>query len=257
MKKMLIGSQAMRHHISNFPREPQDIDYIYENGVIRVDNVDHECEGIKRIFELYNTDIAPPDLLYTLKVSHAFFSNIWFKKTMFDIRWYQQNGHINTFGGLNEELFKLLYKDWEKMYGSKKANLNMKNEDFFTEHVNRIYEHDFIHDCVKFYDTPMYDKIKINKKLAKVEKNLFDKLSFDDKIKTCLEETYVIALERFLIPKQFGLHYKVAVHGALKLLITKMTKGWFPKFMVTNISEIDKQTNNEFIKKFKINANYE
>lgn len=254
---MLIGSQAMRHHIPSFPRDPQDIDYIYENGIVKVENINHNCQGIRRIFEIYDTDIAPPDLLYTLKVSHAFFSNIWFKKTIYDIKWYQSSGHVKTYGNVNEELFKLLYKDWEKMYGTKKANLNMKNEDFFTKHVNRVYEHDFIHDCVKFYDTPMYNKIKIDKNLAKVEKNLFDKLDFYDKIKTCLEEIYVIALERFLIPKDFNLHYKVAIHGAIKLLVTKMTKGWFPKFIIMNISEIDKQVNNTFIKKFKTNANYE
>lgn len=244
--KMLIGSRALKHHFDDFPRAPKDTDYICKDEVVK--GADCKiCGSFNKVLEKYNCDIAPPIVLYTLKVSHIYFSNIWYNKTLYDIRWMQSKG-VNE---IDEEIYDLLYKDWEEFFGAKKAKLTVKNEEFFTKKVKRKYEHDFLHDCVKFYDEPMYAKIKKDKTKAMVSKKMFDNLSHSDKLKLCLEEIYAVALERYLIPKGFRMHFKASTMGSMRLLLTTMTKGWFPKFIAMNAHEIITQMDNTFIQKFK------
>ena len=68
------------------------------------------------------------------------------------------------------------------------------------------------------------------------DEKMFTELSFDDRIKTALEEIHVIATERILVHKNIPL--KHARYKALKHLITSMTKGWFNRFLVVNFDHL-------------------
>lgn len=244
---MLIGSQAIKHYFSDFPRIPKDIDYISENEVINTDS--KFCPSFKLILDKYpNQEICPVDILYTLKVSHSFW-NIHWEKTMFDIKFFQLKG----IKSLNDEIFKSLYKDCELRYGKKKSYLNKSNEDFFIDGVKRKYIHDDLHLAMAFYEFPLYEKIKKDLSKAMTSYDLFLNLSQEDKIKLCQEEIYVTALERFLIPSDFSMPPFTAYTKACRLLITSMTKGWFPKFLVENWIDISHNNKYDFIGKFKIN----
>ena len=77
MSNILIGSNAIKHHFSDFPREPNDIDYIENDDVSEGVN-DGVSEGVKRVeyhtnpvFKNYNHTVMLPNDLYTLKVSHV------------------------------------------------------------------------------------------------------------------------------------------------------------------------------------------
>ena len=128
---------------------------------------------------------------------------------MFDLMFLKKKGAYVQ----NEILFNSLYQEWEVKHGAKKANFDQENEDFFKDTVKRVYEHDSIHKVIAFYDEPMFNKIKVDKNKAAVEKDLvFDRLGHTDKLKVCWEEIYAVALERFLIPQNFHLHPKTARH---------------------------------------------
>lgn len=245
MKKniMLIGSMAAKIHFPDFPREPHDTDYISEDEIDKADC--HYCESFDYIIKKYpDLKVATPEILYALKVSHSFWDVHW-DKTIFDILFYQSK-NIQ----LDEELYIPLYKDCEKRYGKKKANLNKDNEKFFADSVERVYVHDDIHKAIAYYDKPLYFKIKDDTKLANVSHNRFLELSEEDKIKLCREEIFVTALERFLIPNNFKKHSFAAFKDAMKLLVTSMTKGWFPKFIVMNWLKI-REVNSDYVSKFK------
>lgn len=246
VKKLLIGSKALKHHFPDFPREPKDTDYICEEKIIGTDS--KISPSSKLILDKYSElEICPADVLYTLKVSHAFW-NIHWEKTMSDIRFLQSKG----FRKVNEDLFKELYRDCEDRYGKKNAYLKKSNEDFFKDSIKRKYIHDDLHKAMSFYDIPLYEKLKTDLSKAMVSYELFLNLSYEDKIRLCQEEIYVTALERFLIPNDFRLSPFSAYLRACKLLIISMTKGWFPKFMVENWIDISKNNKYDFIKKFKI-----
>ena len=235
-KRLLIGSRAIYTHFHDFPRGQwgSDWDYISQNMVRQSKEQDiHYSPAFEWVFEHYpDRLIPPPDVLYTIKCSHATWDIHW-EKTMSDIGFLQTKGCK-----IIDEFYSLLYKDWENIHGAKKVNLNVPNEEFFTSKVYRKYDHDWLHSQMMYYDQPMYDKLKIDKSRAWIEKKLFDNLSKSDKIRTVKEEACVVALERTMIPSAYTASPVVAYRRALKSLITSMTKGWFPRFIIENWNDI-------------------
>lgn len=241
---MLIGSRAAKQYFPDFPREPDDWDYISEDEIIpsgpqRIET--KYCWAFKKIVEKYKVDVAPPDLLYTLKVSHSFWDSVHWRKTMFDITFFQDKGCK-----IDEEAFRWLYANWEEKFGAKKAYLNKSNEEFFQDAVKRKYVHDDIHAAIAYYEKPLYFKIKKNEDRALTNESLFWQLNEEDRLKLCREEIYVTALERFLIPTDFGYHPTSAYFEGAKLLITSMTKGWFPRFLVENWRQLKRPDNHDY-----------
>jgi hypothetical protein len=224
----VIGSEAAAIHFPDF-RTIKDKDAVSKTPIKGWET--HYSPGFDYLLNQQKL-IASPDELYTIKVSHAAW-NIHWEKTMHDIEFFQLKGCK-----VIEEFYQALYKDWEIIHGAKKAHLNVYNDDFFTCSVNRKYDHDWLHEQMMYYDTPMYFKIKTNKEKAFVEKKLFDNLSFEDKIRNVREEAFVVALERFMIPSEFMMNPSVAYRKALKALITHMTKGWWPRFIIENWYQI-------------------
>lgn len=228
MKKILVGSQAARIHFPDF-RPAKDTDYLVDCDVEKQKGVENKNitgkPGYAHIFNS-NTSLATPEQLYTMKLGHCFW-NVHWSKTMGDIRWFQKKGVKH-----DESLLKMLIADNTIIHGPKRARLNKSNEEFFTDKVQRKYVHDDLHRQVAYYDEPMFEKIKKDRTKAMVSKEMFDNLDFGDKIKTCREEICVTALERCVIPGLLS-----PTHGyrkAICLLMTSMTKGWFPLFIALN-----------------------
>lgn len=239
MKAILVGSAATKQHFPNF-REPKDVDYWYdgEEHVTKIVNGKrHEYKSVKvhnnleQVFELYyhlyGKDVMPVNMLYTIKVSHAFW-NIHWEKTMNDIRFFQDNG-----AELNGSSFDLLYKAWEEIHGKKRAYLGKSNEDFFKDNVRRTYVHDDIHQVMAYNDAPLYLSCKKDPDIAMLSKQIFDSWRYERKLQLCREEIYVTALERFIIPSTTD-NANRAYKMACRQLVTSMSKGWFPKFIVEN-----------------------
>ena len=249
MTKILIGSRAIKHHFPDFTREPKDYDYISDEPKLPGED-SHWNDGVAAFAAKYPDPIACPDALATLKYSHAFWQigDSW-SKHMYDY-WF-----LTTKKGavVDMEMVDVLYKQWTIIHGAKKARLSEQNEMFFKKTVERKYVHDSLHEAMKFYYEPMFQKIKVDKSKAAVSRRMFEELSHEDQLKCALEEIYVVALERFLIPADFKMHPKSARQEALRLLITSMTKGFFPRFMVTHWNELFVANNdNSFVERFKL-----
>jgi len=235
---ILFGSQAAKNYFPDF-RETHDLDWLVKEDNKQaelIDEIRNEYYHIPPFDYLLDQPkgILSPEQLYTLKVSHSFWDIKW-EKTMFDINFFQEKNLK-----LDENLFNELYSFWEIKHKEKRVNLNQSNEKFFNSYVKRKYIHDDIHKEMSYYDEPMFNKLKKDKSKAWINKEMFFNLSKEDQIKTCREEIYVTALERCLIPSDFKIHTLSGYSKACKLLITSMTKGWFPKFIVENWKELRK-----------------
>lgn len=227
---LIFGSTALKHWFPD-AREPKDLDIISREDkntgevywtpafeYLLENNGDHEY-----VF---------PNFLYTIKLSHSMWDVKW-DKTLHDIKFLKRKGCI-----VDEPFYKLLIKDWSVLHGAKKAKLNKSNEDFFKDYVKRKYDHDFLHETVAYYGRPLFESIKEDLSMVQCSKKLFDKLSHLDKIRLCKEEMFVIALERYLIPNDFVFSERAAFRKAFKHLVTSMTAGWFPRFIMENAEEI-------------------
>lgn len=257
---VFIGSYALRKKQCDF-RAIADVDVVclpntkpvikicptsYNPTKVRFEY--HHDTALLWLLENCDTEFPSLDMLYTIKVSHSFWDVHW-DKTMHDIKFLQ-----NLKCKLIPEFYDLLYKSWQKKYKAKRVNLNVRNEEFFNEYVNREFNHDFLHNALAYEDEPMFNKIKKDKSKAFISSKKFFELSYERQLNTCREEIQVIALERQLIPSDFKIPLKTAYRRSLKALITHMTTGWFAKYLVENyhiLIEIDR----DFVNIFKNASN--
>lgn len=130
-------------------------------------------------------------------------------------------------------------------------NLKKTVEDFFDDAVTKKYSHDWLHELYAFDGKPMYTKMQSNPELAWCEKKMWDNFTHQEKIWTVQEETYVIATERFLVPKDFDFPAKLAYSKALSKVCTTLCSGWFRCFAIDNYPEIFDSFNEDKVKEVR------
>lgn len=235
MHPVQIGSAAARFYFPDFPRDPADNDYFGNEPVIRKPmNLRTEM--------FYHPDLerwnwgprANRDELYTIKISHLFWPN-HFPKHFKDAAFLQKKGCQFI-----SELYELLYPIWVEHYGEKRAKLRKgtKPEEFFTSTVKRTYDHDSLHASIAYHDEPLYKAILANGEAVAVDRDKFDTLSLEDKLRLAREEVYATALERKIIPSDYRCSSLNAYRWALEQTMTSYSKGWFPLFMALHAAEL-------------------
>lgn len=122
-----------------------------------------------------------------------------------------------------QERIALTMKEFPQGHPSLKKSV----DDFFDDYVTKKYNHDYLHELVAYHDKPLYTQLQRDSTMAWCEKDLWDKLSVDDKIKCVAEETQVIAIERFLVPKDWNYPVRHAYIKALDKVCTTLCSGWF------------------------------
>lgn len=185
---------------------------------------------------------ATPYELFGIKQSHIFRPRN-FEKHIADYHWlkdYITNSDIADFPTFNKEL----EKDQETINGGKlrTPSLMKSKDDFFDDKVIKVFEHDDIHRVMAHKELPMYTFMQEEGTDVFCSKKLWDKFSHEEKIMSVLEEAYVIALERKIIPHIFlgEKHWTdlEAFKWALMRICTTLCKGWFRQFAVDNYFEI-------------------
>jgi hypothetical protein len=243
--KLIIGSTAMRHWFPDF-REPKDLDLLTPHdvkvskpGVIET-QWHREAEFL--IKSSKDSVFADPDLLFSIKVSHAHW-NIHWDKTMYDIEFLKRKNAV-----LDMEIYNRLIPVWEEIHGKKKVNMRQQVDAFFNDAVKREYDHEMLHELVAFYDKPLHERLRRDHSTAWCDKDLFDALSDDDKARCALEEILATAIERGRLNDYSNkIEKMVAVNKAHFQLCTSMTKGWFARFLILNKFELITRRRDEWM----------
>jgi len=183
--------------------------------------------------------------LYSIKKSHVHMP-IKFSKHIWDYsKLHKLVNGIDTM----PEITKQNSEDIKERMGRKFQSPSLKKSvaEFFGQSeglVKSWFVHDDIHRVMSHYgETPLYEKMQDDLSLAWCKKDSWEKFSFEDKCKCVLEEAYVIALERRIIPVMFGgekgfYSPKAAMHWAMMRICTTLTSGWFRKFATDHYEEI-------------------
>lgn len=230
---IVIGSRAIKHHFKDFPREPKDYDYftsLVDESDIPGDAFYHE--RLVEWFGEYDNDVATPDELYTIKLSHSAWElpNGSWNKHMSDLMFLKHKGCQ-----VIEPLYKLLYEIWEEKHGKKKMNLNQDASEFFDDAVRRKYDHDSIHYSVAYTPgKPLYELVMEDGESVKTSMKKVWALPFEDQIRLFREEVYATALERIVVPRDYRVSPGLAYHWALRRTITSLTKGKSSRFIAEN-----------------------
>ena len=195
-------------------------DYILETG-------EHEY-GVDSSVDLF---IANLDTLYMLKMSHRYKKNSpHFKKTMDDIIEFRKMGAKIPDQGLYQARM-------DATYGYSHPNLKRTKEEFFVTsgELKYEYDHDSLHEAVAHLDRPMYTYYAVDGEQVLSSRSKFEALPELQKIWGVLEESYVLALERSVIP--FGTDPTEAFMMALEKVCTSITSGWFREYAWENYYE--------------------
>lgn len=250
-----------------FNSEVRNDDYIYafkvNNGLgetviecLLAD--DNEALQAYLDYENANDDhlhLASVETLYSIKKGHVNFPSRNFEKHIRDF-----NLLHDLMGGVDKlpEITKLQFAATEKRYGELKTpSLNKTVKEFFGQSegfVKSWFVHDDIHVAMAHKERPLYEYMQRDKTMAKCEKDLWEQFTHEEKMQCVLEEAYVIALERKIIPFVFGNGKYYSAEDALKWammrIATTLTGGWFRKFSTENYSKILETANLNYDKLF-------
>jgi hypothetical protein len=288
---LIVGSKALNYHFPNYKREVNDIDVIGTNDNInylinslspeKVRQTDEittliniKCNDFfnTKNVEILNADnsealkeyikyesggdglrYASPEVLLSLKKSHIHFP-IKFSKHIVDYNFLLENLKEDKL----KDITKLNFKETEKRVGKLKTpSLKKSTMNFFGQsegYVKYFYIHDDIHRVMAHYDKPIYEDMQVDSKSAWCEKDMWDSFSFEKKSKCVLEEAYVIALERRIIPMLNGcgevVTSKKAFEWSLMRICTTLCSGWFRQFATDNYVKILEYYNPNYVQKF-------
>lgn len=289
---LIIGSKALTYHYPSLDRKVKDIDLIgYKSdlqylistlnpskikegdgitSLIGIQNkstfydtenvevlIADESSSLRSYLDFDSSDRglkwASLEVLLSLKKSHIHFP-IKFNK------------HIADYTFLNEKLggdyldniTKLRYKETEERLGKiKTPSLNKPITEFFGQSkgfVKSYFIHDDIHKAVAHYDKPLYLNMQRDITLAKCEKDMWNRFTFENKCKCVLEEAYVIALERKVLPGIFGkaswVSSNEALEWALMRICTNLCSGWFRQFATDYFFKIKEFVNDNYVVDF-------
>lgn len=197
--------------------------------------------------------------LYSMKKSHAHIP-IKFEKHVLDY------GILNKMVGgrdIMPEITKQNTKDITdrlKQLGKNlmTPSLNKTVKEFFAQsegRVNSFFVHDHIHEVMSHYDRPLYERMQKDLTMARCEKDLWEKFSYEDKMRCVLEEAYVIALERKILPVLYGGEKPYfspleSIKWSMMRVCTTLTSGWFRRFATDNYAEIMAFADMDYVSKF-------
>lgn len=233
---ILIGSNAILHWFSFFPRKPKDIDFIVtklEKDIVhKGENVEFLLNPVfskKRKYFSSKNPVMLPDDLCTLKASHLCWDINW-DKHMWDLQFLLKQGCT-----IDDELWNELYVHWNSFHAkNKRSDLKMSKEDFFTNNVNKTIEiHDFTHTILNHI--PTYTKVLKDGCEVELCPIKFECLPHEDKINFVREEVMVMAYERYS-----SIGYKHAYNRMLKKFIISHAPIWSVTFILRNYIEIEK-----------------
>ncbi len=254
---ILIGSRALAHW-SNVPIKPTtDWDIISENDISSVIGLDdmsltkiewHDKSFLNNYaFDNFASDVTGEidgvkfHVMNQVGLTIIKRSHLW-RDLSFSKHITHYHKHLvhwrKTFLPLTEHLLQERIRLTMEAYPQGHPSLMQSVEGFFDDAVTKKYNHDWLHELVAFYSKPLYTRLQHNPEMAWCEKVLWDKLSYEEQLQCVAEETYVIAMERFLIPKDWDYPYQLAYMKALAKVCTTLCSGWFRDFAIDNYPSI-------------------
>lgn len=194
----------------------------------------------------FNSDddirVVKPEVVLMMKLSHRYKKDsVHFQKTRKDILTLRKQGVK-----LDDYLSKILVER-QRLTNSAGYKLNVNKKEFFTDNVPYVVDHDLdLHIPLAHLEQPAYRYYMKDGAEVFCDKEKFFALPEEYRLYGVLEETYVLACERALIPH--GTDPKKAFDIALEKVATSVTSGWFREYAWENYDKIQTMYNPEYFK---------
>jgi hypothetical protein len=145
--------------------------------------------------------------------------------------------YLRAAGAIIEPESQQIYQDrLKETLRYNHPNLNTSKDKFFKDdEVPYIYDHDSIHEAVKFGDEPAYKYYSKDGQEVLSDSNKFFALPDLIRLNGVVEEACVLALERSIIPH--NVEPALAFPKALEKVCTSITSGWFREYAWEHYAE--------------------
>jgi hypothetical protein len=226
--------------------------YLSESNKKLVTGYNHQCANNILLGDFQYLDAG---MVLVLKYSHKYEKDSpFFLKTMRDIQELQVQTGIESEKELEPWVKDLLKERSKETYNYSLPKLNQSKQSFFTDSVPYQYDHDTIHLAVKHLDKPAYQYYIKDEAEVLCAKDKFFAQPEIVQLYGVLEESYVLALERSVIP--FGTDPKKAFNKALEKICTSITSGWFREYAWLNYDKVQGMYHESFVDKFQSALKY-
>lgn len=219
--------------------------YIHDHWMNSIWYGDVDIMGIK-----ISTKVVTPSFALLMKLSHRYKKDsVHFQKTRRDIIALRKLDYPEFKYFVKSPEFETALAFREKLtYTNQLPKLNVDKEKFFTDSVAYKYDHDTIHEAVKHLDKPAYQYYMQDDAQVMCSKDKFFDAPEIVRLYGVLEESYVLALERAVIP--FGTSPERAFDIALEKVCTSITGGWFREYAWENYDRVHSMFHNSYVQKF-------
>lgn len=195
------------------------------------------------------------DVLYLLKMSHRYLKDSpHFLKTMRDIQMLRSLGA--SIDPEHQEFYEERMRD---TYTYNLPKLDVSKGEFFDTAMTGVeqkYDHDTIHLAVKHFEKPAYEYFKPEDEQVMCSKDMFFACEEHIRLAAVVEESYVLALERSLVPYPNGKMPKEAFDLALMKVCTSITSGWFREYAWENYDKAQEMYSDDYVKWFEAGVKY-
>lgn len=197
---------------------------------------------------LHSVSIPSLDVLFTLKASHRYLKDSpHFIKTMRDYMQFKARG-----ARISDRYMDWFNKREKETYWYKHPKLNQDKQGFFNpnEGVTYVYDHDSIHLAVAHPKPPAYTLFQKDGAEVQCDKEKFFALPHEDKLRSVLEESYVLAIERSQVPFNGRVTADWSFRKALEKVCTSITSGWWREWAYDHYYEVLKSYDINYTTKF-------
>lgn len=242
------------NHIFLFPSKKGDV--IHDIEIAWLDSCSDTLIDIVLNYGLFKMTeegwyAVHPSVVLALKTSHKYKKNSkHFLKTMRDIQMLKSLGYKIP-KCLSEWLKER--KKWTYNYKHPKLEGGVTKSDFFKDDgIRYVYDHDSIHVAVKHLEKPAYRYFQPDGEEVGTSKEDFFAQPEYVRLHAVLEESYVLSLERAIVPFNLETYEqrKKAFDTALEKVCTSITSGWFRKYAWDNFDKINEMYNQEYVNRF-------
>ncbi|BAV80822.1 phage protein [Vibrio phage RYC] len=238
--EIIVGSSALFGTEYQYRSTPVDVDIWTDTpSDIKVVGRD-ELVLPTEILQLvpYVKGKATPDAVYTIKCSHLGWDNRFWDKHKRDTLYLQSKGCQ-----IIPELLEALLPFWEEKLGDKSfLSLNKDKENFFTDNVTYVMDHDELHELVAYPSRPVYERCLKDGEDVLIDKQKFFAMDKESQLRMFREEITTIAIERWIInPHWEGkVSWLKAYQMSVRKTITSLTKNWATTFIILNLKELNR-----------------
>ena len=245
---LLIGSRALNYWNIGFKcKEDADFDIISKEPI---EGAEHHQWELLNNYKLARYTSPEHIIMFNGKVVHVVNlvglaivkrSHLW--------RDLGFNKHITMYHKHLADSWEFAYEDdYEllkertaltyKMFPQATPNLNQTVEQFFTDGVKKVHNHDYLHSLFAYSIQPMYSRLQTDSTKAWCSRELWDGLTHIEQLQCVAEEAYVISTERFLVPKNWEYPMKLAYMQSLGKICTTLCSGYFRDFAIDHYPEV-------------------